>query len=181
MPLCIACGKQLDGNFCSNCGKATLLVPATSVTNKGRNTIAVFLGIGLFAVLLISIISASLDHSPSTSAPVSTPAPAQQAPPAVKRSTGNVAHDRLSALPAPQQAAALGTIVQEGCTGDRVFFRGQDPKTRNAFWVVHCTNGNSYGVMVHADARGSTTVLDCAVSKVFAHDDCYSRIPGTIR
>lgn len=90
--------------------------------------------------------------------------------------TGNVAHDRLSALPPSQQAAMLGRVVGEGCQGRDAFFMGLNtlaPGKSQVFWSVRCTNGKGYQVSIEPDSNGSTRVLECSVLKAFAKVECF--------
>jgi hypothetical protein len=54
-----------------------------------------------------------------------------------------------------------------------VVYRGMHQS--DAFWTVTCTNGKSYSVDIHSDARGSTRVLDCATLESVTHDSCFSK------
>ena len=89
--------------------------------------------------------------------------------------TGNVANDRLLALTEREQAFFLGTVVNEGCVGNRAFYRGIWPKDRSAYWSVGCTNGASYGVKLAADAVGSTKIVECSVLKAVGIN-CFEKI-----
>jgi hypothetical protein len=90
-------------------------------------------------------------------------------------SAGNPAHDRLLMASPSQQSAVLSQLLEsEGCGSvTRVLFRGQD-NTRDAYWSAACTSGHSYEIRISANATGSTTILDCAVSKAVA-DDCWTK------
>ncbi len=90
-------------------------------------------------------------------------------------SSGNKAHDMLTALPAGQRAAALGYVVGEGCRGKTAFFMGME-EDKSALWSVACVNGKSYAVMLDPDARGTTIVLECNVLRIIAGTDCFKKL-----
>jgi hypothetical protein len=92
----------------------------------------------------------------------------------VTAATGNKAHDILVAMPADQQAKALGQVVGEGCAGKSAFFMGMQPENK-ASWSVLCTNGKSYNISISPDAGGSTKILECSVLKAVAHVDCFKK------
>lgn len=89
--------------------------------------------------------------------------------------TGNKAHDVLVALPADQQAKALGQVVGEGCVGKLPFFMGMAPDNK-AFWSIRCTNGKSYMVQLNSDVGGSTQILDCPTLKAVSRLDCFVKL-----
>ncbi len=87
-------------------------------------------------------------------------------------STGNIAHDHLMAMSEAEQASIL---VPDDCVGDRAFYMGMDKRDHSAQWSVGCTNGKSYGVMIHADAKGSSRIIDCSALKLI-HIDCFAKL-----
>ena len=156
------CGNQVANNakLCPKCGHRF-----TSPITKFVAGVFVF----IFVIMVIGILSNSGDKTPPQTSPA--PAPVSQS-----MSTGNEASDRLSALPARQQALFLSATVGEGCTGNRAFYMGSSPKDRSAFWSVGCANGKSYLVQVNADATGSTTVLECSVYKLVTKLSCFTKL-----
>jgi hypothetical protein len=132
------CGNDVANNAgaCPKCGHRF-----TSSINKA---VAGFFVICI-VIAMIAVVSNSGDSTPATQRTQPSTQPASRHT-AVRRiaSTGNKAHDRLAALPAPEQAANLGQVVGEGCAGKRVFYMGSSPSDRSAFWSVGCKNGNSY-------------------------------------
>ena len=91
----------------------------------------------------------------------------------------NEAQKLLMQFPPNKQAYALAHMVEtsdQRCpSASRAFYRGSDKKG-NAFWGVQCANGSKYQVMIHNDAQGSTSVLDCAVYKAVTKDDCFTKM-----
>lgn len=140
---------------------------------KSPGCLTVFAVIIGALVILIIIIVASVPH-PETgtsgrSSGIGEPTAAQRSP------TGNVANDRLLALPESEQALYLGTVVNAGCRGERASYMGIEPKSRAAFWSVRCRNGASYAVEIEADSLGSTKVLKCSVLKAVAGINCFEK------
>jgi hypothetical protein len=87
--------------------------------------------------------------------------------------TGNKAHDMLRELPESEQAVHLGNMVEEGCTGTRAFYMGIDDD-RNATWIVGCSDGSSYEVMIENDEGGTAIVLNCLAAKALAGVECFT-------
>jgi hypothetical protein len=128
--------------------------------------------VGIFVILAIVGSLSDRDGSSSrqqTSESISTPAVKTQ-------TTGNEANDRLFALTKDGQASALGVVIGEGCVGRRAFYMGSSPSDHSAFWSVGCKNGKSYLVQVFADAKGSTSVLDCGAYRLTTKMRCFEKI-----
>ena len=85
---------------------------------------------------------------------------------------GNAANDHMLALPAAQQATALGRIVAERCVGIEAFYQGM--VKGQAFWSVRCSSGETYQIAVNPDAAGSTRVLVCGNAPPLA-TECFKR------
>lgn len=81
----------------------------------------------------------------------------------VAANAGNTANDHMLALPAAQQATALGRIVAERCVGIEAFYQGM--VKGQAFWSVRCSSGEVYQIAVNPDAAGSTRVLGAATHR----------------
>jgi hypothetical protein len=87
--------------------------------------------------------------------------------------TGNAANDRILALSAVEQAAALGKMVAERCAGTEAFYQGM--VKNEAFWSVRCSSGEAYQIAINPDAAGSTRVLVCGNAAPLA-TKCFKRI-----
>lgn len=93
--------------------------------------------------------------------------------------TGNLAHDMLLAKTSDVRTMFLARVVESSgdrCTGTKAFFMGLNPKDKEAYWSVRCTNGKSYEVAIKADATGHTSVVDCAIMKTIAHVPCFQKL-----
>jgi len=90
----------------------------------------------------------------------------------VATNDGNAANDHILALPAAQQATALGRIVAERCMGIEAFYQGM--VKGQAFWSVRCSSGETYQIAVNPDAAGSTRVLVCGNAPPLA-TGCFKR------
>ena len=174
MKACPTCNRMIAKNcqFCPGCGRKFY-------SSFGRFLSRCVIGfLGLIALgMAIGVAMNSVSSKPA----VAPAAPAVQIAGTPMRassnkqvSTGNIAHDRLSILPASEQAIALGQAVGEGCIGSRAFYQGMG-KDRVADWSVLCKNGQSYEVGIAPDSTGSTTVLECSVLKAVAHMDCFKK------
>jgi hypothetical protein len=78
--------------------------------------------------------------------------------------SGNAKNDRLLALPAGQQALALGRSFRNGCVGTAAFPMGVTASGNakgTAYWSVRCKNGRSYIVQIPPDAKAPAIVVDC--------------------
>lgn len=167
---CSKCGFQNadSAKFCSECA-APLSGPSGQPDSKSSSKLLLWLLLG--AISLIVIISASISNHDGE----------QLTPPAGQGTTprtGNIANDKLLALSAAEQAYALGAIVNDNCTGDKVFYMGIDATDNGAFWSVHCVGGGSYEVEVSANAAGTTKVLNCSVLKAIGGGECFRRFKG---
>jgi hypothetical protein len=90
----------------------------------------------------------------------------------VATNAGNAANDHLLALPATQQATALGRMVAERCMGIEAFYQGM--VKGQAFWSVRCSSGEAYQIAINPDAAGSTRVLVCGNAPPLA-TECFKR------
>jgi hypothetical protein len=90
----------------------------------------------------------------------------------VATNAGNAANDHLLALPATQQATALGRMVAERCMGIEAFYQGM--VKGQGFWSVRCSSGEAYQIAVNPDAAGSTRVLVCGNAPPLA-TECFKR------
>ena len=90
----------------------------------------------------------------------------------VGTNAGNAANDHMLALPAAQQATALGRIVAERCVGIEAFYQGM--VKGQAFWSVRCSSGEAYQIAINPDAAGSTRVLVCGNAPPLA-TECFKR------
>jgi len=90
----------------------------------------------------------------------------------VATNAGNAANDHMLALPAAQQATALGRMVAERCVGTEAFYQGM--VKGQAFWSVRCSDGETYQIAVNPDAAGSTRVLVCGNAPPLA-TECFKR------
>jgi hypothetical protein len=90
----------------------------------------------------------------------------------VATNTGNAANDHMLALPAAQQATALGRMVAERCVGVEAFYQGM--VKGQAFWSVRCSSGEAYQIAINPDAAGSTRVLVCGNAPPLA-TECFKR------
>jgi hypothetical protein len=157
------CGHQVANNArtCPNCGHR--------FTGALAQAIAVLLGISFLMIVIAVSLNSKKD---------SVPTPSQQSIPSASRnvSTGNVANDILAKLPAPEQAAYLGKVTNEGCLGKRAFYMGTSPADNSALWSVGCKNGKSYVVQINADASGSTKVLECGLYKAVTKMNCFTKL-----
>jgi hypothetical protein len=90
----------------------------------------------------------------------------------VATNAGNAANDHMLALPAAQQATALGRIVAERCVGIETLYQGM--VKGQAFWSVRCSSGEAYQIEVNPDAAGSTRVLVCGNAPPLA-TECFKR------
>jgi hypothetical protein len=80
--------------------------------------------------------------------------------------SGNAVNDRLLALPAAQQAAAIGKNVGQGCVGVSAFPMGvanTDKWKGIAYWSVRCKDGRSFAIQI--SPNGQLFVVDCRVLK----------------
>ena len=90
----------------------------------------------------------------------------------IATNAGNAANDHMLALPAAQQATALGRMVAERCMGIEAFYQGM--VKGQAFWSVRCSSGEAYQIVVNPDAAGSTRVLVCGNAPPLA-TECFKR------
>jgi len=92
--------------------------------------------------------------------------------PSVATNAVNAANDHMLALPAAQQATALGRMVAERCGGIDAFYQGM--VKGQAFWSVRCSNGETYQIAVNPDAAGSIRVLVCGNAPPLA-TECFKK------
>ena len=87
--------------------------------------------------------------------------------------TGNAANDRILALSAVEQAAALGKLISERCAGAGAFYQGM--VKGQAFWSVRCSSGEAFQIAINPDAAGTTRVLVCGNAAPLA-TDCFKKL-----
>jgi hypothetical protein len=90
----------------------------------------------------------------------------------IATNAGNAANDHMLALPAAQQATALGRMVAERCMGIEAFYQAM--VKGQAFWSVRCSSGEAYQIAINPDAAGSTRVLVCGNAPPLA-TECFKR------
>jgi len=169
------CGHQVANNAkaCPQCGHRFM----------STFTFLVFAVIVGFVVLIIILPndSTSVSRSPvvipaSSTAPVTPRQPAKVKTTGITFNTGNVASDRLLALPARDQAHALGLAVGSGCNGTQAFYMGMSQPDHSAMWSVGCGDGTRYGVLIEANSSGSTKVLECSMLAAVAGTPCFTKL-----
>ena len=115
--------------------------------NSGKmKRIIVLLCIGLFILLMISLLMIPRMFPPKTSDEV------------LDIGRGNVGHDKLMTFSKDLRTLALGVFTKDGCVGDRSFYMGMD-NASNVFWSVGCKTGLSY--LVEIDPVGNATTWSC--------------------
>jgi hypothetical protein len=145
---------------------------------SAKKALVIVGGCAALGIMILASLTGGTNVQPTTASP--PPSSGRALPAAVvignkSKSTGNVANDRLLALPKHEQALALGEVAGEGCVGNRAFYSGIS-KARSAFWSVGCTDGNSFLVQIEPDPMGSTTVLECSVLTAVAKMNCFKKI-----
>jgi hypothetical protein len=77
--------------------------------------------------------------------------------------SGNPTNDRLLALPAAEQAQALGNSLHRNCIGVDAFAMGvttNGPAKGYAYWSVRCKDGKSYAVQIPPRGKRAA-IVDC--------------------
>ncbi len=57
-------------------------------------------------------------------------------------------------IPQPDQTTFLGQIIAKNRRGTKALYMGMS-KEREAFWIVACSNGKSYEILIRPDSEGS--------------------------
>ena len=125
---------------CPHCG---IKVSSRSGTGTGFGVVLAIVT-GLAALVLIGRSNQGVEITANSS---------------VATNAENAANDHMLALPAAQQATALGRMVAERCVATEAFYQGM--VKGQAFWNVRCSSGEAYQIAVNPDAAGSTRVLVC--------------------
>lgn len=132
--------------------------------------------IGPLIVLSVGALILVLIHN---SPEVAASKPATQPRRPQETTSSNPAHEVLLQADPRLRARALAAIVSssgDACIGKTTFFMGLDPNDRRAYWSVTCSNRRSFEVAIEANAKGSTSVVDCAVMKKAANISCFQRL-----
>jgi hypothetical protein len=85
----------------------------------------------------------------------------------------------FAALPEAERREALRRVITsiDNPCPEVIRTYDQGGHATGEFWDAACSNGRAYSVLLHADAAGSTSVLDCAVLHEKAHVDCFVPFP----
>src|SRR6266851_4472000 len=196
---CASCGTELSDpqQFCPKCGASLAVVPPPpkqrpvavpappKLKRPSSNSRSPFLW--LMAGVLIIVVAVSVTsnlHETSgegSSSKKEVRSESAEGNPSIPRAaespfnTGNVANDKLLALPEKEQALYLGAVANASCHGTRAFYMGSS-HDHTAFWSVACRNGSSYSVEVDADELGSTKVLECSVLRAVTGTSCFVKL-----
>ena len=96
---------------------------------------------------------------------------------AQKAASGNPVHDRLLAMPPPQQAKTLAKNVGHGCVGSSAFAMGvvDTAKWKSlAYWSVQCKDGRSFAIQIDPDPKAPWIITDCRVLQANGKD-CFKK------
>lgn len=89
----------------------------------------------------------------------------------------NAAHDKIASLTQAQRSALFVKLLAKedaACsTVIRTFYRGSD-NAGNAYWAIQCNTFKAYQVQVSPNAKGSTSLLDCAIAKALGIN-CFAK------
>jgi hypothetical protein len=91
--------------------------------------------------------------------------------------SGNRMNDRLLALPAAQQAQAIGNALHRDCVGVEAFAMGVARTGRAkgaAYWSVRCQNGKSYAVEFPPNPKIRAMFVDCQQLQGSGHE-CFKK------
>jgi hypothetical protein len=152
---CRECQREISSQaaVCPHCG-----IKARSRGGAGTGLWLVLTMVtGLAALVLIGRSSQGVEIAANSS---------------VATNAGNAANDHMLALPAAQQATALGRMVAERCVGIEAFYQGM--VKGKAFWSVRCSSGEAYQIVLNPDAAGSTRVIVCGNAPPLA-TECFKK------
>ena len=152
---CRACEREISSRaaVCPHCG-----IKVSSRGGAGTGFwVVLAIVTGLAALVLVGRANQSVEITANSS---------------VATHAANAANDHMLALPAAQQATALGKMVAERCVGIEALYQGM--VKGQAFWSVRCSSGEAYQIAVNPDAAGSTRVLVCGNAPPLA-TECFKR------
>jgi len=88
----------------------------------------------------------------------------------------NPTHDLVQQMSDEARNAYFTKVLQdagERCDeATRTMFQRRG-NSGDAVWNVACRNKQSYSVVIHSDAKGSTMITDCATLKVLHVERCF--------
>src|SRR5258706_7193503 len=124
MAPCRECNREISAQaaVCPHCG---IKVSSRGGTGPG-SWVVLAIVTGLAALVLIGRSNQGVEITANSS---------------VATNAGNAANDHMLALPAAQQATALGRIVAERCVGIEAFYQGKVES--QAFWRRACPHGQT--------------------------------------
>jgi hypothetical protein len=91
--------------------------------------------------------------------------------------SANPANTKLQSMSESERQKTMTQFMRssgENCTVTRTFNQGST-KTGDAIWNVQCQNGKAFVILLKNDAKGSTSIMDCAVLKKINAGECFKK------